>query len=125
MFKRFGLGLALVGLCISCEKFAEGRQMFRELLALRDEITKEFHESEVDITISTDNRMKVSFINSPLGSQGRDEKQKRADAVAAFAAAHYKHPLSAVTTVFVQRSRGPGMSASSSEGFAGRLPTKP
>ena len=99
--------------------------MFRELLTLRDGITREFHESEVDINISNDGRMKVSFINSPLGSQSPAEKQKRADAVAVFATTHYKHPLSAVTTLFVQRSGGPGMSVSSSEAFIGRLPTKP
>jgi hypothetical protein len=99
--------------------------MFRELLTLRDGITREFHESEVDINISNNGRMKVSFVNSPLGSRSADEKQKRADAVAAFVAAHYNHPLSAVTIVFVKRAGGPGLSTSSSEGFAGHVPTKP
>ena len=125
MFKRFALGLALLALCVSCQKFAEGRQMFRELLSLRDAITKEFHESDVDINIANGDRMTVRFINSPFGAQSRDEKQKRADAVAAFVAIHYKHPLSTVMTVFVQRAGGVGMSVSSSEGFVGRSSTKP
>ena len=124
MSKRFALGLALLALCVSCQKFAEGRQMFRDLLTLREQIAREFHESQVDIKVMNGNRMTVSFINSHLGTQSRDEKQKLADAVAAFAATHYKHPLSAVTTVFVQRAGGAGMSVSSSEGFAGHL-TKP
>ncbi len=124
MSRRFVLGLALLALCVSCQKFAEGRQMYRDLLMLREQIAKEFHESQVDIKVMNGNRMTVSFINSPLGAQSNREKQERADTVAVFATTHYKHPLSAVTTVFVQRAGGGGMSVSSSEGFAGHL-TKP
>src|SRR5258708_34273381 len=104
MFKRFALGLALLALCVSCQKFAEGRQMFRDLLTLREQIAKEFHESQVDIKVMNGNRMTVSFINSPLGAQSNNEKQQRADTVAAFAATHYKHPLSALTPVFAHRA---------------------
>jgi hypothetical protein len=121
MSKRFVPALALIALCLSCQKFAEGRLMFRELLALRDQITAQFHETNADVVLINGNRMSVRFINSPLAARGRDEKQKRADDVAAFVTAHYKHPLAGVTSVFVQQAGGAGVSVSSSEAFVGRL----
>jgi hypothetical protein len=120
MSKRFVPALALIALCLSCQKFAEGRQMFRELLALRDQITAEFHEKDVDVNLLNGDRMSVKFINSPLALRSRDEKQKRADDVAAFVTAHYKHPLARVMSVFVQQAGGAGVSVSTSEAFVGR-----
>ena len=75
--------------------------MFRELLTLRDEIAREFQEKVVDVSIGNGDRMTVKFVNSPLRSRSRDEKQQRADAVAAFVAEHYKKPVSAVAIQFV------------------------
>ena len=125
MSRRLISWFVLLALCASCQKFAEGRQMFRELLSLRDDVVKEFHEANVDVNLMNGNRMKVVFTNSAFQSQSNEEKQKRADAVAAFVAAHYKHPLASVTTVFVKQSGGMGVSVSSSEAFVGRMPAKP
>jgi hypothetical protein len=94
----------VVALSVSCQKFAEGRQMFQELLALRDQIMSEFHERVVDVNIANGNRLTVKFIDSPLSSHSRQEKQQRADAVAAFVARHYKRSLSSVSTQFVTQS---------------------
>jgi hypothetical protein len=116
MVRRFSSILALLALCLSCQKFAEGRLMFRELLTLRDEITKAFHEQQVDVNLMSGDRMTVKFINSPLATQTSDVKQKRADEVAAFVTAHYKHPMAKITTVFVD--------GSVSQGFVGRTPPK-
>src|SRR5512137_3026637 len=100
MSRRLVSCFVLLALCVSCQKFAEGRQMFRELLSLRDDVVKEFHETNVDVNVMNGGRVRVVFINSPLQAQSSEEKQKRADAVAAFVTAHYKHPLKSVVTVF-------------------------
>src|SRR5712692_5066806 len=80
--------------------------MFRDLLALRDQIMTEFHEKVVDVNIANGNHMTVKFINSPLNSRSHEEKQQRADAVAAFVAKHYKRPLSSVSIQFVSQPGG-------------------
>lgn len=98
--------LLVAALCASCQKFAEGRLMFRELLALRDRIAKKFDEKVVDVSLANGNHMIVQFIDSPLMAQGREEKQKRADAVAAFVADHFSGELSSVSVQFVTRSGG-------------------
>ncbi len=119
MSKRLAWSLTLLVLCASCQKFAEGRQMFRELLALRDRIAAEFHERVVDVSLSTGGRMTIKFINSPLNTRSREEKQKRADDVATFVTKHYNHPLSMVSAVFVSQSGGLGVSVSSSDSYIG------
>ena len=111
--------LALAALCASCQKFAEGRQLFRELLVLRDEVTKQFHEANVDVRIMNGDRMTVTFIDSPMKARSQEEKQKRADEVATFVTAHYKHPLKSVMTVFLARSGGFGVTVNQSEAFIG------
>jgi hypothetical protein len=63
MIKRIVVVLGLLVLCASCQKFAEGRQMFRDLLALRDQLATEFHEKSVDLTIGN-GQITVKFINS-------------------------------------------------------------
>ena len=119
MLKRWtGLLLAVV-LFASCQKFAEGRAMFRELLALRDQITTEFHEKDVDVNLVNGKHLVVKFINSPMGSRSSEEKQQRADAVAAFVAANYKRQLQAVSTQFVTRAGAGGVSVASTEMFVG------
>jgi len=94
--------ILLVVLLMSCqgEKIAKGRLTFRELLTLRDQIAKEFGDTMGDVSVSGD-RMIMKFVNSPLSSRGREEKQQRADAVAAFVAAHYAHPVSSVSIHFI------------------------
>ena len=108
--------LGILLLCASCQKFAEGRQMFHDVLKLRDEVAKEFHEQVVDVNIGGGDTLTVKFINSPLNSASRDEKQKRANAVAAFVMSHYQHHLSSVSTQFVTK-RGP---AAIGETFVGQ-----
>ena len=114
--------LFVAAFCVACdgENFAEGRLMFRELLALRDQIAKEFHEKVVDVSIRNSDRMTVKFINSPLSTRSREEKQQRADAVADFVARHYKRPVSSVSIQFVSE----GGAAAVAETYAGRLSPK-
>ena len=77
----------VVALSMSCQKsgeeggFVEGRQAFREMLALRDQISKEFRETVGDVSIAPDKRMTVKFVNSPLSSGTPEEKQQRADEI--------------------------------------------
>src|SRR5205085_7655363 len=121
MHKPVAASLGILLLCASCQKFAEGRQMFHDLLALRDQIATEFHEEVGNVTINNGNRISVIFINSPLNAAGDDAKQKRADAVAAFVISHYKHPVSSVVTHFSSKS-GP---VSVGESYVGRPAPKP
>lgn len=105
----FGFVAALL-LCASCQKFAEGRQAFREVLALRDQITAEFHDPVADVSMDIVNdKMTVKFASSQLRT--REERQQRADAVAAFVTSHYKHPLKSVAVQF----------GAASETFVGQL----
>lgn len=108
--------LIAIALCVSCRQVAEGRQTFRDLLVLRDRITAEFGEKNVDVTIATGNHLTVRFIDSPFGARPYAEKQERADAVAAFVAKRYKRPLSSVSLQFVSNGVR--------ETFIGRLPAR-
>ena len=110
--------LGALALCASCQKFAEGRQMFHDLLALRDQLGKQFSEKVVDVNISGGNRIMVKFINSPLQSASREEKQKRADDVSAFVKSHYQHHVSIVSTQFVAKEGA--VSVSVNETFVGQ-----
>ena len=107
MAKRAALFVVVVALFVSCQKsgegggFVEGRLAFRELLALRDQISKEFQETVGDVSITPDKRMIVKFVNSPLSSGTPEEKQQRADAVAAFVQKNCKQPVSSVSIQFV------------------------
>ena len=122
--RRTVLTLLAIAICSSCngEKFAEGRQMFRELLVLRDQLIKEFHEKDVDVNITNGKHMTVKFINSPLKTRSQDEKQRRADAVAAFVVKNYPRPLSSVTTQFLSQTGAVGVSVAVSESYTGRMP---
>ena len=93
--------------------------MFRELMALHDQIAMEFHEKDVDVNLVNGKYLVVKFINSPLNSRSSEEKQQRADAVAAFVAAHYKRQVQAVSTQFVTRAGGFGVSVASTEVYVG------
>jgi len=104
MLNRAAVLISIVMLCASCQKFAEGRQIFHDLLALRDQVATQFHEKVVDVNVSTNGRVTIKFINSPLNSAPHDVKQKRADEVAAFVISHYQHPVSTVSTVFASES---------------------
>jgi len=116
MLRRSAWLLCVLVLCASCQKFAEGRVVFRELLTLRDEIAAEFKEKVVDVNIANGDRLTVKFVNSPVASRTAGEKQQRADEVAAFVVKHYKHPLASVTTMFVSR----GGNLSTGESYVGR-----
>jgi hypothetical protein len=121
MAKRIAVFLVALLVCASCQKFAEGRQLFRELLALRDQIATQFHEKVVDVKISTGGALTVTFVNSPLNSATREVKQKRADEVAEFVISHYKHPLPSVSTQFASGT-GP---VRVEETFVGRTTKNP
>ena len=118
--------LLVLVLVTSCQKsgaegFVEGKQRFRELLTLRDQIAKEFQETVGDINVSAGKRMTIKFVNSPLASRGREEKQQRADMVARFVAANYKPPLTSVSIQFVSGTAGSGSSVSLGEIYVGRV----
>jgi hypothetical protein len=121
MSKR-ALLLTAVVLCASCQKFAEGRQLFHDFMALQDQIAAQFNEKHVYVNYSTGGIVSVQFINSPLLSASAEEKQKRADDVAVFVANHCKYPVSKVTTFFVARSASTGVSVSMSNMYVGHLP---
>ena len=124
MSKRALLLAALV-LCASCQKFAEGRQLFHQFhdfTALRDQIAAQFNEKQVYVNYSAGAIVSVQLINSPLLSASPEEKQRRADDVAVFVANHCKYPVSKVTTFFVARSASTGVSVSMSNVYVGHLP---
>ena len=112
------LGLCVIAaLALSCQKFAEGRQLFHDLLVLRDQITTEFHEKVVDVSIINGNQMAVKFVNSPYNDKSDAEKQARANVVADFVVKHYKTPLKAVIVQYVAEKGVAGFSMSHANSY--------
>lgn len=120
MSKRVVILLAALLLCASCQKFAEGKEMFRELLALRDAVSKHVGERVSDINLRGDT-IEVAFTDSTLNTASKEAKQQRADEVARFVMLSYRHPVKRVTTTFVTKN-GP---LKTSETFEGHPPAKP
>src|SRR5258705_251236 len=82
MSKRALLLVVGLLLCASCQKFAEGRQLFdqfHDFMALRDQIAAQFNEKQVYVNYSTGAIVSVQFINSSLLSASAEEKHKRDD----------------------------------------------
>ena len=85
---------------------------------LRDEVTKEFHEREADVSIdATKQQITITFMDSPLNAAPAAVKQQRANEVAAFVLTRYKHPLTKVSTAFASK-RGGWTLAQTFEGHA-------
>jgi len=118
MHKRVVTLLGILLLCASCEKF----QQFHDFMALRDQIAAQFNEKQVYVNYARGAVVSVQLINSPLLSASPEEKQKRADDVAVFVANHCKYPVKKVTTWFIARSAGAGVSVNMSNVFVGHLP---
>src|SRR3989442_1676281 len=72
MPKRAMVLLGVLTLCAACQKFAEGRQLFRDLLTLRDQVAKQFHERVVDVNISTGGRVVICGGDGTLHRAVRD-----------------------------------------------------
>jgi len=98
--------VAFLALCASCQKVAEGQRLFRDMMLLREQIATQFHEARVQVNVIGSGTVVVTFINSPLNSASPEEKQKRADEVAAFVMKNCKHPVPEVRTFFVSQSGG-------------------
>ena len=96
MSKRALWIVAGLALCASCQ--------FREMMALREQIAVQFHESHVQVNVINKGTVVVSFINSPLNAASEETKQKRADEVAAFVVKNCKRPVPEVRTFFVAQS---------------------
>ena len=104
MSKRALWFLACLALCASCQKFAEGQRLFRDMMALRGQIAAQFHEERVQVNVIGKGTVVVSFINSPLNAASVEEKQKRADEVATFVMKNCKEQVPAVRTFFIAQS---------------------
>lgn len=119
MPKRALWFLALLGLCASCQKFAEGQRLFRDMMVLREQIATQFHEARVQVNVIGSGTVVVTFINSPLNGASSEEKQKRADEVAAFVMKNCKHQVPEVRTFFVSQSGGVGGSVTGLDRYTG------
>lgn len=104
MSKRVLCVVAAVALFASCQKWAEHQRLFRDMMALRGDIATEFHEAQVQVNVINKGTVVVSFINSALNAASSEEKQKRADAVAAFVMK--RHQVPEVRIFFIAQSEG-------------------
>ena len=102
-------------LCASCQKAA----LFRDMMALRGQIATQFHEARVQVNVIRSGTVVVTFINSPLNGASSEEKQKRADEVAAFVMKNCKHQVREVRTSFVSQSGGIGGSVTGLDRYTG------
>jgi hypothetical protein len=119
MSKRTLWFLAVLALCASCQKFAEGQRLFRDMMVLRGQIATQFREARVQVNVIGKGTVVVTFINSPLNGASREEKQKRADEVATFVMKNCKHEVPAVRTSFVSQSGGVGGSVTGLDRYTG------
>lgn len=119
MFKRSLLLVACLALCASCQKFTEGQRLFRAMMVLRGQIATQFHEARVQVNVIDNGTVVVTFINSPLNGASSEEKQKRADEVAAFVMKNSKYQVPEVRTFFVSQSGGVGGSVSGLDRYTG------
>lgn len=76
------------------------------MMVLKDQIAAQFHENRVQVNVIGEGTVVVSFINSPLNSASSEEKQKRADEVAAFVMKNCKRPVPEVRVFFTTLSDG-------------------
>jgi|GEM_PF-963672 len=119
VFKRALWLLALLALCASCRKVAEGQRLFRDMMVLRRQIATRFHEARVQVNVIDGGTVVVTFINSPLNSASPEEKQKRADEVAAFVMKNCRQQVREVRTFFVAKSGGLGGSVTRLDRYTG------
>ena len=104
MPKRAALFLACLALSVSCRRFVEGQLLFRDMMVLRDQLAAQVHESHVNVNVIKHTTVVVTFVDSPIGGLSSEEKQKRADEVAAFVLKNCKHQVSEVRTFFFTKS---------------------
>jgi len=101
------------------QKVAEGQRLFRDMMVLREQIATQFHEARVQVNVIGGGTVVVTFINSPLNRASPEEKQKRADEVAAFVMKNCKHRVPEVRTFFVSQSNGVGGSVTGLDRYTG------
>src|SRR4051794_5631272 len=111
--------LACLALCASCQKFTEGQRLFRDMMVLRDQIATQFHEARVQVNVIGNGTVVVTLINSPLNDASSEEKQKRADEVAAFVMKNCNRQVPEVRTFFVSQSGGVGGSVTGLDRYTG------
>lgn len=119
MLKRAFWFVAALALCASCQKFVEGQRLFRDMMVLRGQIAAQFHEDRVQVNVIKQGTVVVTFINSPLRTASVNEKQKRADDVAAFVMKNVKQPVPEVRTFFVTQAGGVGGSVTGFDRYTG------
>ena len=89
------------------------------MMALRGQIATQFHEARTQVNVIGGGTVVVTFINSPLNGASSEEKQKRADEVAAFVMKHCTHQVPEVRTFFVSQSGGVGGSVTRLDRYTG------
>ena len=121
MSRRVLWFLALLTLCASCRKVVEGQRLFRDMMVLRKQLATQFREARVQVNVigSENETVVVTFVNSPLNRASSEEKQKRADEVAAFVMKQCKRPFREVRTFFVSQSGGTGGSVTGLDRYTG------
>ena len=119
MSKR-ALGLlTCLALCAACQKLVEGQRLFGDMMTLRGQIATQFHEARVQVNVIDNGTVVVTFINSRLNGAPAEEKQKRADEVAAFVMKNCKHPPPEVRIFFVSQPGGAGRSVTGLDRYTG------
>ena len=117
--RALGLVVGILALCVSCQKFV----LFRDMMVLRGQLAAQFHEARVQVNVIGKGTVVVTFINSPLNGASPEDKQKRADEVAAFVMKNCKHQVPEVRTFFVAQPGGRGGSVTSLDRYTGHTTT--
>jgi len=86
LLRLFAIGLTALFCLPGC-----GKDVFKtlgELATLRNELIREFHEQNIDVTLQNSNNLAVTFVNSPLNARP-DQLFRRAQETATFIKRHY------------------------------------
>ena len=89
------------------------------MMVLRGQIAEHFQEKRVQVNVIKQGTVVVTFINSPLKNAWMNEKQKRADEVAAFVMKNVKESVPEVRVFFVSQTGGVGGSVTGLERYTG------
>jgi hypothetical protein len=100
--KRRFVAILLVGsILVGCNTLQKASKLVGELTALQQKIADEFGETAVGIQVINDDLLAVNLTNSPSGKLPREEKAKRARAIATFARRNYPHSVERVNVAYV------------------------
>jgi len=99
-------GLILILLTLGFVLLEAGCAKLKDLAPLRDQLIKQYHQQNVEVTLTNGNVLDIGFINSEFNALGAEQKEAKAREIAIFAKGHYAsiEGIDTVRIAFVTRN---------------------